>query len=465
VAIVAIVFAAMIVGNAVLSASGAALYRTYSRLVAGDVSVSAVADSNFTVFGSDQLLVGEILVAPVITHYERVEALVSAYPEVRSHVGLVTGNASIRIDGVRHARPRTVFGVSFPQYRDFVGALDLVAGEYPGVGEPGIVVQTDWVPDDESVESLIGRSALLSSGTGRTFTLREVPVRGVFRYPVEDDLMQSVVLVDVATARALNGYVYGALEDASVSEETQSLLDSDVDDLFGDAGVGAATDDTGAVDLDALLGSPDETDDQTTEQARRSITGAWNFLLISTGTPADASAVMRRLESDGYTTDAGYRVRDWSRTVGGNASLVRYLQLMFNAGLVFVAIGAAIVSTNALMLSILERTGEIGTMRALGAGRERVAAMISIETVFVVLGAAIIGIGLGIGAVALLNDAAIVPDNRYLAILFGGAPVRGVVTPVLVVRHLAVALLLTFTALAYPLKRALGVHPREAMAA
>ena len=137
---------------------------------------------------------------------------------------------------------------------------------------------------------------------------------------------------------------------------------------------------------------------------------------------------------------------------------------MFNAGLIFVAVGAAIIATNALVLSVLERTGEIGTMRALGAGRGRVSLMIGLETLVVVMGAAILGIVAGTIATEALNGADYVVNNRYIAILFGGEPIRGAVTSGLVGAHLLAAAGLSACAVVYPLKKALGVSPREAMA-
>lgn len=482
--IVVAVFAAMVAGNAVLASSGAALYGTYARLVSGDLSVSAEAESNFTVFGSDQLLIGEYLVAPVIPEFEELTLRVREMEGIRAIAGMVSGAANVQIRGAR--RNRTVFGVDFSEYAALVPDLELLAGELPRAGEPGILVQEEWLGAEESPTAILGQPALLASGSGRTFTLREVPVRGVFRYPVEDELLSTVVLVDADTARALNGYIYGALEEVQLSEETQQVLDTDVDELFGEfdgAGDTDAGDTPGdraapgdaAIDLDALLGggaggadtggAVAGAGDAALDRARQTIAGSWNFLLVSLEDPRDLTATMRRIESTGYDGAAGYRVRDWYRTIGGNASLVRYLQILFNAGLVFVAVGAAIVATNALMLSVLERTAEIGTMRALGAGRERVALMIALETILVVVGSAALGIAAGAVAVRALNHAGYVIDNRYVAILFGGEPVRGMVTLPLVGRHLAAAAALGAVSLLYPLRRALAVSPREAMSA
>ncbi|MEX2442949.1 MAG: ABC transporter permease [Alkalispirochaeta sp.] len=543
--IVIAVFLVMMVGNAVLSASGDALYSTYGRLVAGDLSVSPTAESNFTVFGSDQLLIGEYLIPPTISEYSRVRDAARKLPEVRSTAGLVSSAANVSIAGRR--RNKTVFGVNFAEYREMFPDLTLVAGRFPEAGEPGIVVQEDRVLEDASPEDILGRPALLAGGSGGSagggsFTLREVPVTGVFRYPVDDELLNGVVLTDVDTARALSGYLYGSLESVELSAEDEAVLSSEVDDLFGFSDQGsvepqgsadaqspdAAGDSDGdAVDIDALLGGgeggadagvptgsgadregagatdagsgaesgagapshsadggadagvqvdPPAGDDGVpapasagetapdTDRARQTIAGSWNFLLVSLHDRGERPAVMRALQGAGFTEDEGYRVRDWYRTVGGNASLVRYLQILFNAGLIFVAIGAAIIATNALVLSVLERTGEIGTMRALGAGRSRVALMITMETLLVVMGAAAAGILLGAGATRLLNNAEYVVANQYIAILFGGEPVQGTVTASLVVAHFAAAAALTAVAVIYPLKKALTVSPREAMA-
>ena len=467
VVIIVVVFVVMVMGNAVLAASGDALYATYARLVSGDLSVSATAETNFTVFGSDQLLIGEYLIQPTLSDFAALRGAAADLAVVDQVAGLVSSAANVRI-GDRRAN-KTVFGVDFASYRALFPELELVAGRFPDPGEPGMVVQADW-------ENAVGEPALLAGTTGRSFVLREVPVTGVFDYPVDDELLNAVVLVNADTARALNGYLYGALDEVAISQEDQAVLDSAVDDLFGAPPEEGGTEESAAVDLDALLGGGGDTaepsastretqEDLEADRAREAITGAWNFLLVGLHNPGERGTAMRLLEAAGYTEEAGFRVRDWYRTVGGNASLVRYLQLFFNAGLVFVAVGAAIIATNALVLSVLERQGEIGTMRALGAGRGRVAALISLETAMVVLGAAALGVAGGVGATAVLNNAAYVVENQYIAILFGGAPLRGEVGAPLVAWHLAAGLALAVVAVVYPLKKALAVSPREAMAA
>ena len=463
-------FSALIAGNAVLGSSDDALYRTYAAHVAGDFSVAARGDGTFTIFGSDALLVGEYLVPPTIAEFDRVREVVEQRREVRTTAAIVSAVARIEAQGRRE--DNVLFGVDFRRYGELFPALELVAGRWPAAGERGLVVQEGW--GGHAAEALPGQRALLAVAHDVTFTLREVPIAGVFRYPIEDEMLRRVALVDPDTARALNGYIYGAGGVVEVQEDQRDLLESDLDDLFGSA----AGDFEGGDGAD--VGSDAEDDDilaslqsffaetrQETESARATVDGAWNFLLVSLYDRDTAGAVTAALARGGWGASGGEGVliRDWRGTVGGTAQIVWYLQLMFNAGLLFVAFGAAVITTNALVLSVLERTAEIGTMRALGATRARVAAMIAAETLVVVAGSALVGILLGTLATGALDRAAIVPENPYLAILFGGGAIGGVVTGGIVLTHLGAALALTVLAVLYPLKRALGIAPVQAMSA
>src|SRR6056297_1535695 len=222
-----LVFALLIMGNAVLNTTLDALYGVYARNVTGDLTVSPQGEDNFTVFGSDQLLVGQYLVPPTLVGFAKLQSTVEAMPQVRASAGLVSSAARVELAGKK--QDSTVFGVDFGAYPALVPGLQLEAGTFPAPGQPGIVVQARGWKD---AAELIGRKVLLAAGLGRSFTLREVPLTGVFSYPVQDEMLNSVVLVDAGTARALNGYLYGG-EEIKYSEDEQEALESDFDSLFG----------------------------------------------------------------------------------------------------------------------------------------------------------------------------------------------------------------------------------------
>ena len=472
---ITLVFVLLLLGNAVLNRTIEALYGVYAKTVAGDITVSAEAESNFTIFGSDQLLVGQYLDPPTIVGFEALQEEVGSWEQVRAAAGLVSAVAQLEIGGKK--TEATVFGVDFSRYPALVPGLEPVAGSFPQEGQTGIMLQ------ERMSSEAIGKKALLASGGGRNFSLREAPVTGTFRYSVRDKALERIVLVNADIARSLNGYLYGAEEAEPLSEEDRGALDSDFSSLFSEGdGQPSEAEEAGSpagdeLDPNALFSSsgdgsgakgPDgpgtEARAKEEEKEEGVKEGAWNFLLVSLNDRSKVDEVIGRIKDAGYTEEAGYRVRSWQESVGGNAHLAWYLQLLFNIGLLFLSFGAAVIATNALLLSVLERTEEIGTLRAMGAGKAKVAALISLETLIVVFASAALGIGLGALAVGWLNEAGLELENRYIRLLFGGEPIRGVVAAGDVLAHLAAALLLTLLAVLYPIKRALSVRPVEAMA-
>ena len=479
-----LVFTLLVMGNAVLSTTINALYSVYARNVTGDLTVSPKDKNNFTVFGSDQLLVGQYLVPPVLVDFSPLRSMAESLPEVRSTAGLISSAARVEID--RQYQNSTVFGVDFGTYSQLVPNLKLEAGAFPEPGKPGIVIQSQGWQD---AEKLIGAKALLAAGLGRTFTLREVTVTGVVSYPVRDKILDTVVLVDAGTARALNGYLYNFTGDLPISEEEQTVIESDFDSLFAfdvpeeteneeteneeTENEETTKDETSGIDPMALFSGEQSNLDEELSEIKDSPMDssnpepeieAWNFLLVSLYDRGSLDKVSRILAGAGYNEKKGYLVRDWSSSVGGSAQLAWFLQLLFNIGLLFVSFGAAIIATNALLLSVLERTGEIGSLRAMGATRGRISVMIFLETLLIVFASALIGIIIGKLGTQWLNNMEIVIDNPYIEILFGGEPVSGEITLQNVTGHLGAAFLLTVISMLYPLKRALGISPVEAMA-
>jgi putative ABC transport system permease protein len=58
---------------------------------------------------------------------------------------------------------------------------------------------------------------------------------------------------------------------------------------------------------------------------------------------------------------------DWKAAAGPFASSIDVVRIVFNIAIIIVAVVAVIIMMNTLVISVIERTGEIGTMRALGA--------------------------------------------------------------------------------------------------
>lgn len=473
--ILILAFALLVIANALLGAAGDAFRDAYTQNVVGDLTVGAADDNSFTIFGSDALLVGEYLIPPTLVEYDRLRAAAESHRSVRATAGIVSATARVEVERVRETQ--VLFGVEFGEYSELFSGLDVVAGAFPRPGQAGIMIQEHRyreIAERRGAAPPIGAPVLITVAYASSFTIREVPLAGVYRYPVTDEVLRRVALVDVDTARALNGYLYAAGTAATVPDDHADFVGADIDDLFAteesfdtadpEDTADAISHDDRLADLEQFFARDHTSADATTAPDRMSpVEGAWNYLLISLDEPAAVRSVRSALRLAGFSEPEGFLVRDWRESVGGTALLVRYLQVMVNIGVLFVAFGSAVIATNAIMLSVLERTSELGTMRALGASRARVAALITVETVLVVSGAALIGIGAGAAAVGVLNASSVTLDNPYLLILFGGDALRASVGSVLILQHLLGSIVLGIIATLYPLKKAFSINPARAI--
>ncbi|MFJ7075537.1 ABC transporter permease [Streptomyces sp. NPDC098781] len=87
--------------------------------------------------------------------------------------------------------------------------------------------------------------------------------------------------------------------------------------------------------------------------------------------------------------------------------------------LVLSVVVAGVGLVNTLGLSVVERTREIGLLRAIGLDRGQTGVMISLESVVIAVFGALMGIGLGVGTGALLQRAMVDTGVEYLSVPVG----------------------------------------------
>ena len=457
--------------NSIMEYIDSAFSAAYEDNLTGQASISPAVDGSFTLFGSDNLLVGEYLVPPLFEDYTALETVLADNSDYLK-LPLLTGAAQMSVRGRK--QNKFLFGVNFTDYQKFFPDIKLVSGSFPAEGEPGILIQQDvydYHLSKTDQETLIGEPVLLTTAYESSFTIREVPLAGVFQYPVTDNLLERVVLVDADTVRSLNGYVYGASETVELNDEEKDLLDSSLDALFGNPVMDDDTKDseskstdedtTGLLaSLEGLFSTPEESSNYIKPKS-----DAWNFVLFRGEDEQNVSTLVSQLQQDIQYTDIvnTIDVRDWRRTIGGNVIVVWFIRILLNIGILFVLFGAVSVAMNAIVLSVLERKKEIGTMRAIGAAKLKVGMLIGYEVIFIILGSAILGVVIGILFVRFLNFMEVTIDNSYIQLLLGGSAIHGVLSFESIAFHLLGAFGVSILSLLYPLKKILQLSPVKAM--
>jgi ABC-type antimicrobial peptide transport system permease subunit len=119
---------------------------------------------------------------------------------------------------------------------------------------------------------------------------------------------------------------------------------------------------------------------------------------------------------------------------------------------IFAVLVGGLGMMNATLMSVFERTREIGVLRALGWRRRRVLGMIVGESLLLALLGGIVGIGLGVGLTLLVRLSPAVASM-----------LEGVLTPAIFAQALIVALVLGVVGGLYPAWRAVQLAPVEAM--
>jgi len=157
------------------------------------------------------------------------------------------------------------------------------------------------------------------------------------------------------------------------------------------------------------------------------------------------------------------RVVSWREAAGllGQFILLARVVLYFAVGIIFVV--AMVIINNAVMMATLQRTAEVGTMRAIGAQRGFILAMVLVETLTLGLVFGALGAGLGTGVVSALHAIGIPARNETLYFFFSGPRLHPVLSATNIVAALVIVILVTTLSTLYPAFIATRVPPVRAM--
>ena len=175
------------------------------------------------------------------------------------------------------------------------------------------------------------------------------------------------------------------------------------------------------------------------------------YVAVADGTTVDeARAAVEKALADLPTAE----VRDQQAAVDGRAAMVDQVLGMVTVLLLFTVLIAMLGITNTLALSIIERTREIGLLRAVGMTRAQLRATIRGEALLVAVLALVVGVLLGLGLAA-----------SAVSVLGRSAPVAFSVPLSWLVAVLVLALTTGVVAGILPARRAARLPVLEAVAA
>jgi len=448
------------IGNSLFESATLGVKKSFSENFTGDVMVQAQSDKKFSMFGSDEIAFGGNEDAtPIIQKYDRVLQTIRNLPQLSAFTSQVSGFAFVNLEEKGQAF-NLLFGIEPDSYFQTFHSIKILEGRMLKNGEIGVMMsrkRLDQIAKDNKAVIKLGDDILLNAFSNRGLKVRSVPLVGIYEYIVPTQALEVVSFVDVQTMRALDAMTVGSKDEVKVDAATQKSLDTASDDFFGGSTVVAAKA-PGKVDLNNVLG------DKTIRNSLQTIdNGSWHNLLVRLQPGSDVKGVLADLNKTFAAQNLPVKAVGWKQAAGTTAALTDVAQIIFNIVIVILAIVAVIIIINTLVISVMERTAEIGTMRALGAQKPFIRRLFIAETMLLAGFFGVVGIVIGSIGVVAINLAGIKIDNDFLQILFGSAHLK----PNLSLNQMGLALLYTlFIGLVswiYPVSIALKVSPLKAI--
>jgi ABC-type lipoprotein release transport system permease subunit len=170
-----------------------------------------------------------------------------------------------------------------------------------------------------------------------------------------------------------------------------------------------------------------------------------------------------RIESATKAQGLATRVVTWQTASGLTGQFVLLMRFVLYAAVLIIFAVALVILSNALVMATLERVREFGTLRALGAQRNFVLAILIAEggLVGLIFGAA--GAALGATLVIELGRTGIPAHNDVMTFFFSGSLLQPALNVSNVLMGVLTATLVSVLSCLYPAWIAVRVTPRLAM--
>jgi ABC-type lipoprotein release transport system permease subunit len=493
----------MTVGNAVIEGAKEGMAENMVNRFTGHLVLTAADETN------DAVLLSPRTALKVIPDYPGVKTVLEEQEFLERFVPMMRGMATIlNPDGKQGAT--LVFGVNFGDYQEtFLHNIVPIEGELLQNGERGLLIseatreeiydrQKFWVvPEGLTVEQtpafrepqpqkgqenretdvLTDVRQEAAQGTLRTsheliimgFSANSfgsdirVPVKGIIEFQSLNNIWQTMSFLDIESYRESFGYITAANNAIELSEQQAAVFHADptaLDDLFGSGAIVEHTDiQTETYDLSTL-----QVQTERTAEAVDTDLGAYNLVSLKLRPGQDMLEAQTRLQRVLDQAGAQVTVITWEDAIGGMAQFSAITQGALVLFVIFIFFVAIIVIMNTLSMAALERIGEIGMMRAVGAQKRFVSQMFLSETCILSFFFGGAGIVAGIAAVLLIAAIGIsVTSNTLLSLLFGGDTFHPLITGGNLVSGIMQLGAVTLLAVAYPLLIARKITPLEAI--
>jgi FtsX-like permease family len=179
--------------------------------------------------------------------------------------------------------------------------------------------------------------------------------------------------------------------------------------------------------------------------------------------PRRLDETMRAIGEAGEKAGLPLKVLGWRRATGMIGQFIVFARYVLYTAVLIIFVVALVIINNAMVMATLQRVKEIGTLRAIGAQKRYILAMLMIETVAVGLFFGLVGAALGAGIVQGLHAWGIPARSQELFFFFSGPRLHPTLAGANLVVALVIVLAVSIASGFYPAALAMRITPVEAM--
>lgn len=474
--------AIVILGNSFLESINRGLEKDFRENYTGDIAIGAKEPKGVRVdiFGVNSVsMTGEIPQIDAILDLEKVEQIIAEENEITKKTKLISAQVivakglEIDMDSIMDRDDLSfddlpismLFAGEDETYWKTFPSVHFVEGTFPNPNTNEVMVDTRVKNAFESLyrESLNIGDIILMCGTNGS-TIREAKVVGIFEPQNENSAMFQIIYCNPSLARSFADLTYGSnftqelpdSVDLAISDTSEEDLFSFDDDFF------AAEDESflasDSANFDDILG-----DTTLRDKLNQTDDGAWQFILTKVEHPSKTKQIIAKLNARFAQEGLDVRAMDWKDAAYSYSGTVEGIGFIFNLLIIILAVVVFIIIMNTMTVSVIERTGEIGTMRAIGAEKKFVKLLFNTEAIFLTMFSAVIGIIVAFIMMAIFNACNITITNSIAKMILGGGLLHFNPTAKIIIFTIIIALFGSIISNKYPVSYALKITPLKAL--
>lgn len=402
---------------------------------------------------------------PNIRNADAVAAALAAHPGVEAYAFYAQNYGIVQVerDGKKLDLPFIFYAVESEPYRAVFSNMEIQDGTYfglaaeekapaaanaPGRGsaassERGILIsryQNDQYFKNYGITLKVGEPVTLLGVTeGGVNTVRSSLV-GIFEPRHYKSVFNYINFVDAATYSTLFNFT-GVESLPAAYNEALAAATTDETSLFDLA----SSSSFGALDLSSL---------------KSEALSGFTMVAVKLRNHAELESVMADL---GSRSDLGIKLARWDVASGYYAQISSALQAFIFLATALVFLVVTMIFMNTLIINVVERTAEIGTMRAIGADKSFVRGVFLAETLILNVSAALASMVAALAVLVVFGGEGIPLPETVSQFLIGGGPLAIKVEAAPFVIALVLVVTVSVLAVIYPVRVASSITPLAAM--